>query len=478
MGKITMFFIIILIAYIIYAFTFSIILFAFKNPRLRENPELLLEDSKKSRSENRDRVQLIESQKNGVSIRIKLIENARESIDISYYTFRNGKVAKMMLASILDAADRGVEVRILLDSLSFLPSLAGELKDIMYGMNSNENINWKFYHPVNLLFPFNWNKRLHDKMIIVDGNLALIGGRNIADNYYIGDTKWRKFSKDRDVLIFKDETLGDYYSVIEDMKNYYDDTWDYKYSKSLKKKLSSKEKNKNSLACENLKLEYIELRYDFKEELDRINWYDYTIASNYIEFVHNPVRSINHDPWCLQKILSLSSQAKESIFIQSPYIIPTRRIKAEFNEYDIDLEKIKILTNSYYSSPNYLSISAYSNHKDQMVDNKVKICEYQGDGSLHSKTYMFDDYISVVGSFNLDSRSSYINSETMIVIASEDFAEKLKDNIQVDLDKALKIDTDYSYILNENVAKGEISKTKKTIIAILSKIAPILEHLL
>lgn len=66
-----------------------------------------------------DRVQLIESPRNGILVRVNLIENAKKSIDISYYTFRNGKVAKMMLGSILDAANRGVKVRILLDSLSF-----------------------------------------------------------------------------------------------------------------------------------------------------------------------------------------------------------------------------------------------------------------------------------------------------------------------------------------------------------------------
>jgi len=189
----------------------------------------------KKKSNHMDRVQLIESPQNGVLVRINLIEKAKENIDISYYTFRNGKVAKMMLGSILDAANRGVKIRILLDSLSFLPSFA----------------------------------------------------------------------------------------------------------------------------CEKLKLEYREIKDGIKYKLEKIKGYDNTIAVENISFVHNSVGKFNHEPRCLKKILYLSSKAKESIFIQSPYIIPSKRVKTDFMQYDIDLGKVTILTNSYYSSPNYLSISAY-----------------------------------------------------------------------------------------------------------------------
>lgn len=425
-----------------------------------------------------DRVKLIEAPKEGALVRLELIDHARESIDIAYYTFRNGKLAKMILASILNAANRGVKVRILLDSLSFLPSLAGPLKDVMYGMDAHENIDWKFYHPVNPLFPFNWNKRLHDKMILIDSNLALVGGRNISDNYYLGDTRWRSFSKDRDVLIYRDEGLEDYTSVIDHMKDYYQETWDYRFSRSLVRKLNSKQKIKSDLILENFKIESLQIKDEFKTKSTPIDWYKYTRAVENVDFIHNPVGKINHDPWCLKKILALSSQAKKSIFIQSPYIIPTKKIHKDFKAYNIDLKKTTILTNSYYSSPNHLSIAAYSNYRNHMIDKGVRICEYQGQGSLHGKTYVFDDYISVIGSFNLDSRSSYINSETIIAIYSQEFAEKLKNNIEIDLDKALELDKNYDYIETGKIKKGKVSKLKKIIIGILSKLAPIFENML
>lgn len=449
---------------------------AFKKPIEKEKLETS-QDNLQGK-ENRDRVQLIESEKDGAIVRIKLIENAQKSIDLSYFTLRNGEFTQIMLASVLDAADRGVEVRILLDALSILPSLTGEFKYILYGLASHQNIEIKFYGPLNLLLPLKWNKRLHNKIIIVDENLALIGGRNIADNYYMDDIKGKKFSKDRDVIIFKDKSLYDYDSVIKDIKNYYEETWNYQDSKPFKYKLNSKQKFKTDLASEKVRLEYIKMKDAYKDIPDKINWYEHTMATENIKFVHNPVGKINQDPWCLKELLLLSSQAEESIFMQSPYFIPNRRIKTNFIEYDIDLEIITILTNSHYSSPNLVGISAYTKHRKKMVDNSINIYEYQGEGSIHSKTYIFDNCISAVGSFNLDPRSSYINSESMIVVYSEEFTKKLKKNVQLDLDKSLKVGKDYSYVPDSYVDEGKVSRIKKISIAILSKITPIIEHLL
>lgn len=422
MKKIIRFLIIALSAYLLYAFIFSIIIFAFRNPSSEDRMETFTGKADDKKYRDRDRAQLVESEEDGALVRLNMIENASKSIDISYFTFRNGKFSKLMLGALVDAAERGVEVRILLDSLSSLPSLAGEFRDVLYGLDLNENIELKFYDPINPLFPFTWNKRLHDKLILVDESLALIGGRNVADNYYLKNTKWRSFSKDRDVIIFKDESLGDYDSVIKDIKSYYDRSLEYKYSKRFKRKLSSKAKVKSKLACENLKEDYIATKGLLKEELKEVNWHDYTMDTSKIVFAHNPVGKINQDPWILRELLYLSSQAEKSIFMQSPYIIPSRRIRDNFAEYDIDLKKTTLLTNSFYSSPNYLSISAYSNYRKKMVDSGVHIYEYQGKGSIHSKTYIFDDSISAIGSFNLDARSSYINSEVMIVVFSEELS--------------------------------------------------------
>ncbi|OLS02684.1 phospholipase D-like domain-containing protein [Tissierella creatinophila] len=478
MKKLLRILLVILTVYLLYAFVFSLVIYAFENPTIggKDQTPSDNQDNKTTRASHR--VQLIASPQDALTARIKLIESANKTLDIAYFTFRNGETSLLMLGSIIDAADRGVEVRILLDGMSSLSSLTSEFLPILYAANAHEKISFKFYDPINPLFPFNWSKRLHDKMIISDDYLGIMGGRNIADNYFLKPTRWTTFSNDRDVLIYIDKTKGDYPSVITDMKNYYQETWDYKYSKPFRRKLSAKKLLESEGIREELKVNYLNSAYVSPKNAGSIDWLSHTMLAQDITFVHNPVGVINQDPWCLRALLSLSAQAKDSIFMQSPYIIPTRRMKSVFKDYDIDLEKTHILTNSTYSSPNHLSISAYQRHRNTMAENKVTIHEFQGEGSLHAKTYIFDDTISVLGSFNLDARSSYINSESMLVISSKEFASKLKGSIQGDLDKSLIVDPDASYRFSKHISPGEVGKLKQVVITVLAKITPILEHIL
>ena len=461
--------------YLIYIFILAILLFAIKKPKTIKKTDMIL-DVCENKKINKDRVALVESGEDAALIRLNLIGNAEKTLEISYYTLTEGESTEIFLASILEAADKGVEVRLLLDGL--FHNLRGNLKDTIYGFELHPNINIKFYEPFNLLLPYTWNNRLHDKIIIADENLALIGGRNIGDKYFLEDVYKEDFVKDRDVIIYRDNNLPDSSSVIQDMKIYYDNIWSHEYSKPSIKKITSKQKELGRVFNENLRFKYAKFKEKYFVKTKNINWYEKTMATEEIKFVYNPIGRVNQEPWCLRELVKLSSQAKQSIFIQSPYIIPSRSMISKFDEYDIDLKKVSMLTNSLYSSPNPIAISGYLNNKKKMVDNGVKIYEYQGPESIHGKTYIFDDFKVVIGSFNFDARSSYINSESMVIISSKEFAERLKRTVQKDLDNSLKVDKDYEYIKNENIQEGQVSWFKKTSIAILSKITFFIEYLL
>lgn len=460
--------------YLIYVFIFAILIFAVHKPK--ENIEAFLGNHYTLEDINKDRVALIESGQDGALVRLNLIENAQESLDISYYTLIDGKSTKVILGSILDAADRGINVRILLDGI--FHNLKGNIKDTIYGFELHPNIELKFYQPLNLLSPLSWNNRLHDKIIIVDEKLALIGGRNIGDKYFREDIMEENFVKDRDVLIFKDDFLEDSSSVIMDMKNYYDSIWNHEYSKPSIKALKSKEEAKGEAFNEDLRIGYMKFREVYLEYLKYTDWYKKTIPTENIRFVYNPIGKTNQDPWCLRELLRLASQAEESIFIQSPYIIPSRNMKSKFSKYDIEAEKVTMLTNSLSSSPNPLAIAGYSNNREEIVDSGVQLYEYQGPDSIHSKTYILDEFISAIGSFNFDARSSYINTESMVIIYSEEFTKKLKAKIQIDLNNSLKVDKDYNYIDDDNIEEGQVSRFIKIVTKILSKIVLFLEYLL
>lgn len=313
---------------------------------------------------------------------------------------------------------------------------------------------------------------------MADGKLALIGGRNLGDKYFVEETAEDRFSKDRDVLIFKDYSLDYNQSAVEDMGKYYDEIWDHEYSKASSEDLDDEDRAIGGRFNREYLGRYKEFSEEYRDEIRKLDWHKKTIPTDGVRFVYNPIGMGNMHPRCLEELLYLGEEARESVFVQSPYIIPTRRIKKSFEEYDIDLNKVTMLTNSLYSSPNPLAVSGYLRHRENIVDSGVVVYEYQGEDSIHAKTYIFDDSISIIGSFNLDARSSYINTESMVIISSEEFADILKGRIQVDLDKSLKVGKDYSYLDDADIEEGKVSAPKKIALNILAKISLLWDYLL
>lgn len=411
-------------SYLIYVFVFAILIFAVQKPMRKEKEETPVGEPYGFVNREGDRVALIESPEAAVIARLHLIENAEETLDISYYTLIKGQSTQIFLGSIVDAANRGVRVRVLLDGI--FNSLTGELRDTVYGFALHPNITLKLYEPFRLLSPIKWNNRLHDKIIIADQNLALIGGRNIGDKYFLQEAMEEDYVKDRDVIIFNTKGGPGSPSVISDMQDYYNELWNHQYSELPRKKLKPKHMVRGKAFNERLSNQYIAFQKEYGGDKNDIDWYKNTVAVKSIKFVHNPIGRVNQDPWCLREILNLASGAKESVLLQSPYIIPSRNMRSKLSEHQIDFAKVTILTNSLASSPNPFAIAGYSNRRKMIVDTGMKVLEYQGPESIHGKTYIIDDSISVIGSFNFDARSSYINSESMVVITGKSLQVSLK----------------------------------------------------
>src|SRR5699024_548554 len=142
----------------------------------------------------------------------------------------------------------------------------------------------------------------------------------------------------------------------------------------------------------------------------------------------------------------LARNAQDSILAQSPYIIPSRAMVQILDPDRIEAENIDIVTNSLYSSPNPFAIAGYMNHRKNIVDRASRVYEYQGSGSIHAKTYIFDGEISAIGSFNLDARSAFLSTETMVINHGEEFASHLSEEIGNYMDQSLLVGGDYDYI--------------------------------
>ncbi|NMB07247.1 MAG: hypothetical protein GX981_02520 [Tissierellia bacterium] len=137
--------------YLIYAAIFGVIIFGIYKPKSSEYLVNHPVDRFYGEDISQDKVALIEDRYYSGLVRVDLIERAEETLDISYYTIHDGISTDIFLGSILEAADRGVKVRFILDGI--FHHLEGNLKDVIYAFSNHPNIELKFYEPFNILKP-------------------------------------------------------------------------------------------------------------------------------------------------------------------------------------------------------------------------------------------------------------------------------------------------------------------------------------
>lgn len=461
--------------YILYAIATGVIAFAFydNNQGIQLNKHQT--DRFFSDEVGPDRIVLIEERKYSGVTRLNLIENAEETLDIIYFSTEDGQSSDIFYGKIFEAADRGVRVRILIDGI--IHSFKGPSDEVLYAIKSHPNIELKLYEPLDLVKPWTWNNRLHDKHIIADSKMAMIGGRNIGDRYFI-DTEEGDIVHDRDVLIINTGPTKSRESAVYEMEDYFDMVWDHEFSKDPIKSLNETREKKGNDRRAYLK-EYIKTIEKTHPQIfnTHIDWLDRSVPTNKITLIYNPIGRFNKEPRILTELLGLMEEAKNSIVIQSPYIVPTRGIKRYVPLDDIKDKEITILTNSLKSSANYPGVSSYMSKRGSIINFTDYLYEYQGIGSIHGKSYIIDDRISLVGSFNLDPRSAFLSTETMVVIDSKEFTDILKNQMGDLIDQSLLVGNDGAYV-EDHLQQEEASMVKRLIVNILSKITFLFEYLI
>jgi cardiolipin synthase C len=468
--------ILILILYLMYITIFGIVIFKYKHPQVSST---FKEQHKVERfygdEASSDRVILLEEKMFSGLARVNLMQNAQESIDVAYYAIKKGYITDLLFGMILDAADRGVKVRILLDGI--FHGLRFSLKDDQYALINHPNIEIKYYEPLNPLLPWTWNNRFHDKLLIIDNRYAVIGGRNIGNRYFIEEGE-KSPTNDRDVLIINTDPKIKEGSVLYQMEGYFNQVWDHPITK-VPYKLSSRQQKIAKEAHLQLKQKLENLRKkDIKIFNNYYDWLKMSLPTKKITFIHNPIQRFNKEPWVWYDLTNLMKNSKKSLVIQSPYVIPTKPMLPYLNTLQIPPEKATILTNSLASSANVVAYSGHIKHINGMVKKGLNIWEYQGADSIHAKTFIFDDRLSAIGAFNMDSRSTFLNTESMVVIDSVEFTESLEKEMHQYFKKSLKVAKDESYIEDPNLKPGKVSWVKSFSIKGLSYITGLFQHLL
>ena len=283
----------------------------------------------------------------------------------------------------------------------------------------------------------------------------------------------KTITNDRDVIIVNsNENDNKSLSAVNQMSDYFHMILNHKYSKEVHLMTRSIFRKKSKDRANSMREKASIAREIYREQFENLpDLYDISLPTNKVTFIHNPIERFSKEPWCWYELVRLSKAAKDSVFVQSPYIIPSKKMtRTLINPEDIANKDITFLTNSLASTPNLPAFAGYQNYRKKIVDHKIKVLEIQSTDSIHSKAFVIDKEVVAIGSFNLDPRSAFLSTESMVVIHSEEVVEAFGTNIFDYTDESLLVNEDYKYKPNAKIEEKEVSLTKAILVGFLSMV--------
>ncbi len=450
---------------------------------------------------NQTGVYVLEEGGNSLLTRAWLSEHAEKTIDVQYFIFSTDNVGLIAIDYLVRAADKGIKVRILIDDIM----VEAGMEEILT-IDSHENISIKVYNPgVNLgknliekITKFETefldaNQRMHNKSFIVDGKVAITGGRNVADEYFDYDHEYN--FRDRDVLL-----LG---KVVKNMNTSFDEFWNSKHCVPVH--LLAKEKKEfidsnrferlHQYACnpENFwpqireKIKKLPEAFAQIQKTGKLLWLDSVYFVSDVPGKNDGSKGLKGGGVLTDTLIHLIQNAKTSINIQSPYLITTELGKKLFADAVKRGVKIRILTNSLASTDNLEAFSGYQRDRKKLLATGVKLFEFKPDAKerykimtgdlqqeikfapifgLHAKSMIIDNSITVIGTFNLDPRSANLNTECVAIIHSNKLAQQVLENFEIDFN------SDNSWETTNNFNPDALATNKKRIGAKLRRVVP------
>lgn len=404
-----------------------------------------------------DRAAIVETSDEAMDARIRMIQAAKERILFSTFSMKTDEASERICAALYDAAERGVKVYMIIDGLS--ASWDMKKAPMFYALGSNENVTIKYYNMFKVYAPWTFNGRLHDKFIVTDDKMLLLGGRNTS-NYFLGTYDQTVLSYDREVFVYNtDEDAKK--SVISQVETYFDSLWKSKYSEVYYDKIPKWKREKAKVAKKQFKTVLNEMKSE-KPELwvEDFDYIQYTTQVNKITLVTNPIGIYSKQPYIWYTITSLMKDAEESVLIQSPYVVLNERMYKDLMEVEKDIPHCEILLNSMAVGDNICASADYKYSRKKILKTGIDVYEFQGEHSTHNKSFVIDDRLAMIGSFNFDMRSTYLDTESVLLIDGEEFANQLENNIRTMQKESLKVNLDGTYVQGEIEAKRMPNKKK------------------
>ncbi|MFT3784136.1 MAG: phospholipase D family protein [Nibricoccus sp.] len=410
-------------------------------------------------------------------LRVHLIRQAKTSICIQTFIWTNDECGRLLICELIEAARRGVKVRIIADHLfsdqnpeivAFLASVHPNFEVKHYRPATSRLKPSMFRTAMASVFSFHEvNQRMHSKVMVFDDTILLTGGRNIENTYYDHSTTLN--FRDRDVL-----AIG---PVVRSAVAEFEQFWKYRYSVPSRELLDVA----NALKKGSFKRYDHRTDYDFGPHFEALGkeaddpsiiskrFVDRLAPVEKAAFIYDAPgkshKAAATTARITKELVATLESAKRSIVMQTPYLVlsgTARDVFAKLRREKPALQ-ITVSTNSFASTDNLFAYSANYRLRNDYVENlRLRIYEFKPQPeclktvfprfglmaelakkqrssaplpvfSLHAKSLVVDDRVAFVGSYNLDPRSAELNTEVGLLIEDPAFARALRSEIQQDM---------------------------------------------
>lgn len=416
-----------------------------------------------------------------LAARLRLIDKAEKNLDLQYYIWDNDKVGALALHAMLRAADRGVQVRLLIDDNS-----TKKLDGVLSVFSQHPNIQVKFFNPyrfrsarpIDMVLDLKRiNRRMHNKSFIVDKEVALIGGRNMSNQYYNVSDNYQ-FS-DVDVML-----VG---AAVHDITSSFDEYWNFDYAYPVESLVNL---DRYTLTFEDLRqqlndhyhlanvqnfLSLTERSNAFDEWLNkdiRFDWVKAQVVKDSPEKIKSKAHKKEHLSF---QLINRLEKPEQSLDLVSAYFIPEKKGAKILTDLAQSGTEVRVLTNSFHATDVPIVHSFYTKYRKRLLESGVQLYEFLpapekqdldkhtselatkakvnmkglSRSSLHAKLMAFDEKQVFIGSFNFDPRSAYLNTEIGVILNSPSLGHAVHSTMDEKLDRyAYKLVLDANQNIN------------------------------
>ncbi len=390
--------------------------------------------------------------------RIELADAAEQTLDLQYFIYKGDETGRLITDAVLRAADRGVRVRLLIDDGA---TSAGDEQVI--ALDAHPNVQIRVFNPFryrghNIVlrsfeYLFNHGRldyRMHNKLMVADNSVALMGGRNVGNQYFQIDPESQ----------FADDDLLAAGPIVAKLSATFDEFWNSGlavpaaalYGKERSQAALDKRRDQAAQYAEqhlqSLKSDGIDYASriasggpfaDVRSGKQPLVWASATVVSDSPD-KKSVEAGVRRGRLMAPAVLKAAGAAQSEVVMVTPYVVPTTDELDVLRQLRARNVAVRMLTNSLASTPDLVAEAGYDRYRAGMLREGVEIHELramlgntQGSGqsavvsrygnyALHAKLFIFDRRRLFVGSMNFDERSKRLNTELGLLVDSSELA--------------------------------------------------------